>query len=168
LAHQLIVQPTITLLGFPFPNPLRAVAKVGLLLLHLTKLNLHDRDNVFVGLLPALKLKKVVICATRAAGIFPTDAGASVIDLATACLLIQEHACLGVNNVFNALENALALPHLCVPALGRLEIYAEIFGEAVDVPLVDLDALVDRAAVCGALVAIVVKARLFLSHQVLK
>jgi hypothetical protein len=83
-----------------------------------------------------------------------------VVDGAAALLLVEEHAGLGEDDVLDLLEDALALPLLRVATTRRLEGDAEVFGEARDVALGHLHALIDRAAEGRALRTVEVGARL--------
>src|SRR5215204_5908953 len=155
------LHPSSFLFRLPLPDLLlRAAAYGGQFLLHLAEGDLDEGDDGLVGLLAALELEHVVVGAARAVGVFAADAGARVVDGTAALLLVEEQARLREDDVLDLLQDAFVLPLRGGAPARRLERNAEVFGEARDVAFGHLYALVDRAAVGRALVAVEVGARL--------
>src|SRR6185369_10954528 len=96
-----------------------------------------ERDEVFVILLAALPLQKLVIAASRPVGIFVADAGTRLVDRTTARLLVEEHADRAVDLVFLMTEHLLLLHDLGEPLFRRLDVDPEVLRQPREVALVD-------------------------------
>src|SRR5687768_16571017 len=92
-----------------------------------------------------LPFQEFVVAALRPVGVFVADAGPRLIDRAAAGLEVDEHADAAVDLVFLVPQDLLAFHDLREAAAGGLDVDAEVFREAGQVPLFNDDPVVTAA-----------------------
>ena len=118
-----------------------------LLVIAITKRNLHQRQNCRVTLLAALEREQVIVSATLTRGKLTTCERPRAINRAATGFGIKKLARFAEDGILFAAQNLLALPGCGETLFGDGVINREMSRQAFDVARRDLHALVDRAAV---------------------
>ena len=130
---------------------------MSVLLLAVLKSNLDEGDNVRVALLLAFKFQQIVIGAARRGRKLAADQRPRVVDRTLACVLIQKRAGLTKQPVSFAAENSFFAGDLGKP-LGRdFRRHAKMRRQPADITLRSLNAIVDRATVGDAIIAVILQ-----------
>ena len=121
--------------------------------------HLDYRNDIVRFLQISLELEQIIIDAAIRVGPVAAGLGASLVDRAAAGLGVEEFAGLAEEGILLAAEDAAAEAVHGEAFLGDLGREAKMGREPLHVLRRDLDALVDGAAKCHALGAIVLNAR---------
>ena len=116
----------------------------------------YERQHIRIVLLTAFKLDQVVIGAPRRCRKLTASAGSRMIDGALARLLIQKHASLAEQLIGAAAKYSFLAPRFR-KARGRgLGSNSKVGRQSFHVSRCDLHAIINRAAIGDAFIAIVV------------
>ena len=121
------------------------------------KCNLHERYHVRVVLLLAFEFYQIVVSAARSRGEFATHERPRVIDCALSRLLVQEHAGLSKQFIGLATKYAFLIEDFGEALRGNFRRESKIGRQPADVARRNLHAIVNRAAIRDAFVAVILQ-----------
>ena len=118
--------------------------------------NFHQRQHIRIVLLAAFKVYEIVISATGRGGKLAAGTGSRMIDSALARFLVQKHAGLAKHLIGTAAKNSFLAPCFGEARACHFRSYAKVRRQSSYVSRCHLNAIVDRATVRNAFIAIVI------------